>query len=231
MKYFANLYPFWEKVTQECLFFLRIGAGLLFLKISIKNGRTVKPELIDTELLKGLAEGNRACIELIYKNHYNTIQSLIINNSGSSDDARDVFQEALIVLYEKVRMGSFELNCQLRTYLYAVCKRLWLKKLQQNNRYLVVEMETASPVLIEDDLAAHEKKEAEYESLNKAIQNLGEPCKSLLEAYYINKLNMQDIATQFGYTNADNAKNQKYKCLMRLKKIFFSDYKNEADHG
>jgi RNA polymerase sigma factor (sigma-70 family) len=191
----------------------------------------VKPELIDTELLQGLSEGNRECIELIYKNHYNSIHSLIINNSGSSDDARDIFQEALVVLYEKVRMGSFELNCQLKTYLYAVCKRLWLKKLQHNSRLMVVEMESAPPVLIEEDLEAHEKKEAEYEALNKAIQNLGEPCKSLLEAYYINKLNMQDIATQFGYTNADNAKNQKYKCLMRLKKIFFSDFKNEADHG
>jgi len=62
--------------------------------------------------------------------------------------------------------------------------------------------------------------------MEKAIGSLGEPCKSLIEAFYIQKRNMQDIATQFGYTNADNAKNQKYKCLMRLKKLFFAQYKN-----
>ena len=62
--------------------------------------------------------------------------------------------------------------------------------------------------------------------MNKAINSLGEPCKSLLEAFYLKKKNMQEIATVFGYTNAENAKNQKYKCLMRLKKIFFDDYKN-----
>mgnify|MGYP003292752002 FL=1 len=62
--------------------------------------------------------------------------------------------------------------------------------------------------------------------MERAINSLGEPCKSLLEAYYMQKRTMQDIAAGFGYTNADNAKNQKYKCLMRLKKLFFAQYKN-----
>lgn len=62
--------------------------------------------------------------------------------------------------------------------------------------------------------------------MQKAILGLGEPCKSLLEAFYLEKKNMQEIATIFGYTNAENAKTQKYKCLIRLKKIFFTHYKN-----
>ena len=81
-------------------------------------------------------------------------------------------------------------------------------------------------VSVDDDLELYEKQSADFEMMNKAIANLGEPCKSLLEAYYLQKRNMQEIADSFGYTNADNAKNQKYKCLMRLKKIFFSHYKN-----
>ena len=70
-----------------------------------------------------------------------------------------------------------------------------------------------------------------FEIMEKALISLGEPCKSLLEAYYLQKQNMQVIAANFGYTNADNAKNQKYKCLMRLKKIFFTDYKNGNGDG
>ena len=83
-------------------------------------------------------------------------------------------------------------------------------------------------VAIEDDLEEHEKRDTEFTMMEKAINSLGEPCKSLLEAFYIQKRNMQEIASSFGYTNADNAKNQKYKCLMRLKKIFFSQYKTES---
>ena len=60
--------------------------------------------------------------------------------------------------------------------------------------------------------------------MDRALNSLGEPCKSLLEAFYMEKKSMDQIALIFGYTNADNAKNQKYKCLMRLKKLFFSQY-------
>ena len=81
-------------------------------------------------------------------------------------------------------------------------------------------------VPVDEDVEEYEKRDQEFAMMEKAISSLGEPCKSLIEAFYIQKRNMQDIASQFGYTNADNAKNQKYKCLMRLKKLFFAQYKN-----
>lgn len=190
----------------------------------------MKSELYDESLLKGLAEGDKRSIEIIYKDHFNSIQALIINNNGSSDDAKDIFQEALIVLYEKVRSGSFELNCQIKTYLYSVSKRLWLKKLSVSNRFVSSAEDPESTYPVEDEIEAHEKRDAEFDMMEKAIAGLGEPCKSLLEAYYLKKQNMQVIAASFGYTNADNAKNQKYKCLLRLKKIFFAHYKNGLDH-
>jgi DNA-directed RNA polymerase specialized sigma24 family protein len=81
---------------------------------------------------------------------------------------------------------------------------------------------------VEEDLEEHERRDVEFNMMEKAMNSLGEPCKSLLQAFYINKQNMQEIAATFGYTNADNAKNQKYKCLIRLKKLFFSQYKTES---
>lgn len=190
----------------------------------------MKPYQNEQDLLKGLAQGDKQTIEIIYKDHYNLIQSLILNNNGTADDAKDIFQEAMIVLYEKVRSGSFELNCQLKTYLYSVSKRLWLKKLSTNNRFVSTGVELEQTFPVEEELEAHERRDAEFDMMEKAIATLGEPCKSLLEAYYLNKQNMQVIAEAFGYTNADNAKNQKYKCLVRLKKIFFAHYKNGTDH-
>lgn len=81
-------------------------------------------------------------------------------------------------------------------------------------------------VAVEEEMEEHERKQQEFSILEHAIRHLGEPCKSLLEAYYVKHQNMQQIAEHFGYTNADNAKTQKYKCLMRLKKLFFAQYKN-----
>jgi RNA polymerase sigma factor (sigma-70 family) len=177
-------------------------------------------------LLKGLAANDRKAIETIYRAHYSMVQALVINNSGTSDDARDIFQEAIIVLYEKAKSGSFELHAQLKTYLYAVSRRLWLKKLALYKRFSGDLANAPETIATEDDLEIYEHRTQDFELMEQALQHLGEPCKELLESYYIRKKNMSEIAKEFGYTNADNAKNQKYKCLMRLKKIFFGHYNN-----
>ena len=177
-------------------------------------------------LLKGLAANDRKSVESIYRNHYSMIQTLIINNSGTSDDARDIFQEAIIVLYEKAKSGSFELHAQLKTYIYAVCRRLWLKRLITYQRYSGDLANAPESIATEDDIEMYEHRTQDFELMEKALQHLGEPCKELLESYYLKKKNMSEIAREFGYTNADNAKNQKYKCLIRLKKIFFGHYNN-----
>jgi len=70
----------------------------------------------------------------------------------------------------------------------------------------------------------HEKRDEQFRIMQRSMGSLGEPCKTLLADYYLHKRSMQDIAEKFGYTNAENAKNQKYKCLMRLKKLFFDQY-------
>ena len=191
----------------------------------------MKVESNEMALLQGLARSDKKAIESIYRSHYNMVQSLIINNNGSADDAKDIFQETMIVLYEKARSGDFELNCQIKTYLYSVSRRLWLKRLQQMNRFAPALQDVENTVQVEEEMEQHEKTNEEFQAMEKAIGSLGEPCKSLLEAYYFQKKSMHEIAAGFGYTNADNAKNQKYKCLMRLKKIFFSQYKNGNENG
>jgi len=184
----------------------------------------VKAEINEQILLQGLVNNDSKAIESIYKDNYNMIQAFILNNNGSYDDARDIFQEAMITLYEKAKSESFVLTCQIKTYVYSVCRRLWLKRLQQLGRYITADENLEETVQVEDDLEIHEKRNAEFAIMERALGSLGEPCKSLLEAYYIQKKGMTEIASEFGYTNADNAKNQKYKCLMRLKKLFFAQY-------
>ncbi|HEV2353483.1 MAG TPA: sigma-70 family RNA polymerase sigma factor [Puia sp.] len=189
--------------------------------MSIKqSGISVRTDATDQQLLEGLALSDRKSIEAIYKEHYGMVQALIVNNSGYPDDARDVFQEAMIVLYDRVRSGSFELNCQLRTYLYSVSRRLWLKRLGQLQRSFTGVESLSDTIPVEEELERHDQRNKDFQVMEQSLNALGEPCRSLIQAYYLEGKSMVQIACDFGYTNADNAKNQKYKCLMRLKKIF-----------
>ena len=182
---------------------------------------------IDSEkaLLQGLASHENGAIETIYRENYATIQAFIVRNNGFPDDARDIFQEAMIILFEKAKSSSFVLSCQIKTYLYSVCRRLWLKKLQQNNKGFPAFELLEETVSVEEDLEGHEQRDNDFRLMEQALMQLGQPCQGILEACYVQKKSMPEIAEAFGYTNADNAKTQKYKCLMRLKKIFFAQYR------
>ena len=184
----------------------------------------LKAEYNEQALLKGLAQNDSRAVEALYKSHFSMIQHFVTNNNGSFDDARDIFQEAMITLYEKVQLDNFALTCQIKTYLFSICKNLWLKRLQQMGKYSTPLSAQEETISVEEDMDQFEKKDAAFAIMDRALNSLGEPCKSLLEGYYLNKKGMQELASQFGYTNADNAKNQKYKCLMRLKKLFFAQY-------
>ena len=145
------------------------------------------------------------------------------------DDAADIFQEGMVILFQKAGDPAFTLTCQIGTYLLAVCKRLWLRKAEQLSKRPTPLADDAADDgqdwAYEDTIAIHEEREAHFQMLEDALSHIGEPCQSILRAYYHQDKSMAQIATDFGYTNPENAKTQKYKCLMRLKKIFFGSSK------
>lgn len=181
----------------------------------------------EKSLIEKIAQKDKESIESIYRDNFGMIRAMVISNNGSADDAADIFQETMIVLFEKSKTEGFELNCQLKTFLYSIARRLWLKRLQQSNKIFSADDSEYEIIAVEEDIEYHEKRNKDFLTMDVALGKIGEPCKSLLEAYYIQKKPMQQIATDFGYTNADNAKTQKYKCLVRLKKLFFQQYKSE----
>jgi RNA polymerase sigma factor (sigma-70 family) len=182
----------------------------------------------EQQLLAALAQGEREATEQIYRQNYRIINGWLLKNGGSATDADDLFQEAMVVLFSKSQSEEFRLTCSVGTYLFAISKHLWYKKLQRKSRDPIAlldntgndDEENDNGIAYEEDIDAHEEREAHYNQLDEALEQIGEPCRSILKAYYHQDKSMQEIAADFGYTNTDNAKTQKYKCLTRLKKIF-----------
>ncbi len=187
------------------------------------------PENNEQQVLTALAKGDRAATEQIYKQQFPIINGWLIKNGGSSDDSADLFQEAMVVLFGKVQEEEFRLTCSVGTYLFAISKHLWYKKLQRQHKEPTRlfdntegDDEGYGHPAHEDDVNIHQEREAHFELLDNALDQIGEPCRSLLQAYYHKDKSMQQIAVDFGYTNPENAKTQKYKCLARLRKLFYT---------
>lgn len=188
-----------------------------------------QPSYTDEEFVAAIQAGDDRALAHLYRLHLPMISHLVLQNSGTEDEAKDVYQEGVMVFYEKVREGSLELSCQIKTYLYAVCRRLWLKRLAEKNRF-VGRLDDLEPYLetgAEEDIAQAQERDQRFATMAEALDHLGEPCRSLIEGFYLQEKSMQELTAEFGYTNADNAKNQKYKCLVRLKKLFFIHHKEE----
>ncbi len=184
-----------------------------------------KVSYTDLDYIEGLRQNNDVVLRALYKKFYTVVLKYVVNNSGNSDAAEDVYQETIIVLYENVQKPGFQLNCQLQTFIYSIARRLWLKQLRNHNHLARLNgSDEEDFVDVSGEIAEHLKKESDIEKMNKSLDQLGEPCRTLLKDFYVYRLSMDEISEKFGYTNADNAKTQKYKCLQRLKRYFFEDH-------
>lgn len=191
------------------------------------GNRLKESTISDSQFIEGIYQQSEKVLGQLYKLHYPMILQFVLMNSGSEQDAKDVYQETIIVLCEKIYRGSFELNSKLKTFIYSVSRRLWLKRLQVKTRFSGELKDFEEIGAHDDELDLHHKKEENFLAMGIALEKLGEPCKTLIEDFYMHQQSMIQITEKFGYTNTDNAKTQKYKCLMRLKKLFFAEYIGE----
>lgn len=180
----------------------------------------------DDLILAEIRKNNEAALGELYKTHYPMVVNLICTNSGTEQEAKDIYQEAVIAFYERAQEPEFVLTCKIKTYLYAVCRRLWLKRLAEKKRFTISIPETETFEGVEAEVNGAEERELDFKRMGESLHALGEPCRSILLDFYIHDFSMEIISEKFGYTSADNAKNQKYKCLQRLKKLFFGDQRN-----
>lgn len=142
---------------------------------------------------------------------------MVINNSGSEDEAKDIYQEAILIFWQKVRKKDFVLTSKISTYIYSVCQNLWRKELERKSRLSHESKDS-------EEYMDFDKQEREA-IIHECINSLGETCQKVLKYYYFDNLSMQDIAKKMGFANADTAKTKKYKCKKELDKLIKIKYK------
>jgi RNA polymerase sigma factor (sigma-70 family) len=150
----------------------------------------------------------------LYK-YFPVVKKMILANGGRSEDAEDIYQEALIVFYKKAGADDFKLTSSINTYLYSICRFMWkdeLRKKQKQN-FVDIEKETIDEV----EFVGEIEKENQFKLAEKAVYELSGRCKELLLLFYFHSKKLKDIATAMGYNSENTAKNQKYKCLEAAK--------------
>jgi RNA polymerase sigma factor (sigma-70 family) len=171
----------------------------------------------DSEILARIRQGDEGALDYLYKKNYKMMTKMVINNSGTEDEAKDIYQDALIVFWQKAVSGNLVLSSKISTFIYSICQNLWRKELERKSKLSSEEKD--SPEI--NDVDRRER----IEIINTSINNLGETCRKILTYYYFDNLSMNDIAEKMGFANADTAKTKKYKCKKELDELIKSKYK------
>jgi RNA polymerase sigma factor (sigma-70 family) len=168
----------------------------------------------DAKILDLIRKGDDGkSLAVLYKASRRPVVSYVMKNSGTSDDADDVLQEAVVVLWEKVRSGSFQYESKLSTFIMGTAKNIWLRRLARRRKEVP---EDPSPLeeLIESDRAR---------LVRDSLEKLGDPCKKLLLLFYWEECSLEEIAAQMGFANAETVKSKKYQCKKALERILISE--------
>jgi len=173
-------------------------------------------ELNEKELFGRIQQGDEKALELIYKKYYRMMTKLVITNSGTEEEARDVYQDALVVFWQKARSGNLVLTSKMSTYIYSICQNLWRKELDRKKRLSNEEKDSSE--LMDQDGPEREK------IIAQCLDQLGDTCRKVLMYYYFDELSMQEIADKLGFANTDTAKTKKYKCKQKLDELVKSQY-------
>lgn len=177
-----------------------------------------KPLISDQEnkknnLIIGLAIGEKSSFESLYKTEFYKILDYVKGNSGTRTEAEDVFQDGIMILLEKIKTPGFEFTCNVGTYLYSCCKNIWLKKLQKSKRELSIDFFDVYHFV---EIEVYDEPEDLEEKLNVILSQLSESCLKVIKAFYYDLKSWDIIASELGYTSANSAKNQKYKCMQKI---------------
>lgn len=173
----------------------------------------------EKEIFDRICKGDEKALEFLYQKYYRMMTKLVITNSGTEDEARDVYQDALIVFWQKATSGNLVLTSKMSTFIYSICQNLWRKELDRKKRLSNEEKDTS--VTLDTESAEREK------ILAKCIDQLGETCKKVLMFYYFEEMSMQDIADKLGFANTDTAKTKKYKCKKKLDDLVKAQYSEQ----
>lgn len=169
--------------------------------------------MTDDKIIEEIRQGNLdKPINWLYR-ELPKIQALVRKSGGSKSDASEIFHDGLIILIEKVEQTEFELNSKLSTFLFGICRFLWMNKSRKTGKgHVEFTDHSEMQVPISD---YDEEKEEKIQRMEKALALISPKCQDLINRFYFLKQSLQKIADELNASSVNSIKTQKYKCIER----------------
>ncbi|MFW6371812.1 MAG: RNA polymerase sigma factor [Bacteroidota bacterium] len=193
-------------------------------------------QISDEAILEGIKLKSQFIVSYLYEELFPGLLKLITANSGSEEDAEDIFQEALIVVYQKMGHPEFELTSSFKSYFYGVSKMLWLRKISDfsiSDDAFDINRVIFAPEIAEDDVARELQVDEDilkHGLYQKYFLQLGAECQEILKLA-MKKVSIKEISEKTGLT-PNYVKSRKSTCRKKLIDYIKKDpqYKNYLEY-
>ncbi|OUR98137.1 hypothetical protein A9Q86_13840 [Flavobacteriales bacterium 33_180_T64] len=170
------------------------------------------------DFIRQFLEGNPKALDHIYNNNFQYVEYYITSRNGSLKDAEDIFHNALIILYVKLKAEKIEIQ-SFDNYLFTVCKNLWKK---EKSKKKVTNIETYPLVSEELDLASFYLEHSQWELYKEKYELLSKQCKDILKMVF-EKKSYETIVKTFSYASQTVARQRVFKCKKKLTQLIKED--------
>lgn len=94
-------------------------------------------KISNKEVLKALRNSDTKIIDdYFYNNCYPNIEYLVVSNNGTINDAKDIFQDALIILIDIVNnKKDYQISCTIKTLFISIARNLWLRRIKKEKKF------------------------------------------------------------------------------------------------
>ena len=176
--------------------------------------------MIQNEIIAKIKSGGQTELGMIYEEYRTEFLKWIVKEySCSDDDSKDIYQLVILIFYDNVKTGKLEhLVSSVKTYLFGIGKNIVMENMRKTKRQTPIDQERWLKEYLVDE-PQEETYDANFEIAKRALLKLGEPCRKLVEMFYYEKKSLEEITNTLNYKNAETAKNQKCKCMKRLRKL------------
>lgn len=167
-----------------------------------------------TDITQQVRTNREAAFERLYEASFPQVARLVRALGGEYEDARDIFQDALVIFYEKAVEGQLEIQSSPTAYIVGIAKQLWLRQ-RRRNAHLLTFSELEREMEIPEDI--FQQPEKPRLRLFRFLAAAGRKCMEILQAFYYQQMPLPEIAEEFGFANTRSATVQKHKCLDKVR--------------
>ncbi|NJK94569.1 MAG: hypothetical protein HC905_06245 [Bacteroidales bacterium] len=190
-----------------------------------------RKQFTDQNIIDGLLTNNKEVLAFLYDYNFESLNRKISSDGGSRKDSEDVFHDALLILYLKIKKENLQLTCSIHTFLQAIARNLWKRKIVSDiTRY--TQIDNTLETLSEEDEIEEEYIQVERRKLYiRHLLDMPDDCQRLIKMV-VAGLSLQEITKLMAYNSVEYTKTKRFRCkLMLIKKIIndplYKELKNE----